>query len=508
MNTDNKRIAYNTMFLYIRMLLIMVISLYTSRVALNALGVSDFGIFNVVGGLITLFSFLNGCMIEASTRFIMFELGKGQNLRLNKVFNSTLVIHSLLALLVFVLSETIGVWFLYNKMVIPQDRINAAFWVFQFSIFTSIITITQVPYNALIIAHEKMKIYAYISIVEALAKLIIVYYITITSFDKLILYAFSFFVLQLVVLSYYRIYCTVHFEESHFCLCKEKSIYKGISKFAGYEFIGSIAYVIQGQGVNLLLNLFFGPVVNAARGIAFQVQTAVMQFNNNFLMAVRPNLIKKYASLKFKDMETLTIRTSCLSYYMMLMIMLPIMIESKNILSLWLGQIPNHTQLFLILVLVNCLIQIPGGARNIVYKASGKVKRMNIAKTIITCLLVLASYIWLKITNGQPESAFFFVIIASIINEVINIVLFFSEVEGINYNKYIYQVYVRCFFVTLLVVIINVYFHSMVKVDLELLSVLITFIISIISVSLISLFGGIDKETRKGIFLYIKNKYS
>jgi len=503
---ENKRVAKNTLFLYFRMFLIMAVSLYTSRVTLAVLGVEDFGIYGVTGGLVTMFSFLNGCMIEASTRFIIYESGKGDKKRINEIFNSSLAIHIFLAIVILFLCETIGVWFLHNKMVIPVHRLNAAFWVFQFSVFTAMFTITQIPYNALIVAHEKMDIYAYVGIFEAISKLVIVYVLSVSNCDVLILCSFCYFLLQVVIICFYRLYCNRHYPESHLCICRNRDTYKSIMSFAGYEFIGSFAYIIQGQGVNIILNVFFGPVVNAARSVAFQVQTAVMQFNNNFLMAVRPNIIKNYAGKDYISMEKMMIISSNLSFYLMLIIMVPLMYEADHVLSLWLGKYPNHSVSFLILIFINCLIQMPGGPRNIVFKASGHVKYLNIFKTIITFVVVALSYLWLKIYHGSPESTFCFVIISAIVNEIVNIILFFKIVRAVNIKRYILDVYGRCLVVCFLSVGMFSMTRSLFGFENAMFSIAFSvacyFVITVVT----AFIAGIDSETRKLFTMFILSK--
>lgn len=302
---NNKRIAKNTLFLYFRMLLMMGISLYTSRVVLKTLGVEDYGIYNVVGGIVAMFGFINGSMSSATQRYITFALGKGDKKRLQTVFCTTLQIHVLIAGIIVLLGETIGLWFLYSKMQIPIDRMNAAFWVLQASIIDSAIKVISVPYNADIVAHEKMSAFAYISILEAVLKLAIVYVLVVFVFDKLILYAFLLLTVQILIRFCYSSYCNKHFEETKYRHIWDKALLKEMIGFAGWSMFGNLAAVLFGQGLNMLLNVFFGPVVNAARGIAVQVQIAIQQFVGNFQMALNPQITKTYATHKFESMHRL-----------------------------------------------------------------------------------------------------------------------------------------------------------------------------------------------------------
>lgn len=292
-SNNNKRIAQNTMVLYIRMLLLMATSLYTSRVVLASLGVENFGIYNVVGGVVTCLGFLNGTLSTASSRYITVALGKGNLEEMKKVFSSVLSVNILLALIVLLLSETVGLWFLYEKMVIPEERMTAAFWVFQFSVLTILLNICSVPYNAVIIAHERMKAFAYISLFDAAAKLGVAFLVSISlGFDKLIFYAALLFLIQVIDRLIYGEYCVRKFSEVGLRLSYDKKLLKNMAGFIGWSAYGSLVSVGFTQGLNILLNMFFGPVVNAARGVAVQVQNAVNSFVLNFQTAINPQLTK------------------------------------------------------------------------------------------------------------------------------------------------------------------------------------------------------------------------
>lgn len=293
---NNKRVAKNTLFLYFRMILIMLVTLYTSRVILAQLGIRDYGIYNVVGGVVTMFAFLNNCMTSSTQRFMTFELGCGDMQRLKNVFAASLNIHLAIAVTIVLLAETIGLWFLNTKLVIPAERLLAANWVYQFAILSFCVNIVQVPYNAVLIAHEKMSVYAYISIIEVFLKLGIVYLLTISPFDKLIAYGILLFTVQLLIRCIYQVYCRKHYEESRFRLFWNRELYCQMSGFAGWNLFGSIAWLLRDQGVNIILNMFFGPVINAARGVATQVSGAVMNFISNFQVALNPQITKNYAN--------------------------------------------------------------------------------------------------------------------------------------------------------------------------------------------------------------------
>lgn len=439
---DNRRIAKNTMFLYIRMLLIMGVSLYTSRVVLKVLGFEDYGLYNVVGGIVTMFTFLNGSLGAATSRYITFELGRKDYERLNKVFNIALAIHILIALIIVLLAETVGLWFFYEKMTIPKDRLNAAFWVYQISIVSCFFSLTQVPYNATIIAYENMKIYAYVGVVEVLLKLLIVCLLFISPIDKLIFYAILLCLLQIGIMLFYRYYCNSHFESCKVHIYRDKGLFKEMFSYAGSDLIGNISVLAQGQGLNLLLNVFFGPTVNAARGIAYQVQGAVTQFSNNFMTAVRPQIIKLYADGRPEEMMKLVKQSSCFSFYLMWLITLPIFFEADYILSLWLGDYPDHTVAFLRLILVLCLIQTIKTPRSTVFHATGHLKFVNMAVGGILCGAFPLAYLCLKF-GLSPESVFWSANITMVLSEIASVVIL-TKYINFSVKDYVFTVYGRC----------------------------------------------------------------
>jgi O-antigen/teichoic acid export membrane protein len=315
---NNKRIAKNTLLLYFRMLLMMFVTLFTSRVVLDKLGVTDYGIYNVVGGVVAMLGFLNSSMSNAVQRYLSFEIGKNNEAGVNRIFNVSLFAHAGIAVFVFVVMEIVGVWYLNTHMNIPAERMDAANWVLQCSIFTTLFTIVQVPYNAIIISKEQMGIYAYISILEVVLKLLVVYMLAIRNFDKLKLYSVLIMVVTIGIVMIYRCYCTRKYKEAKFKFVKDWNLLKQIVGFASWNMLGELAWVFTGQGVNIILNSFFGPVVNAARGLAEQVNGAVNRFVANFQTAVNPQLIKNYASDQLGEMKTLLFRSTRFSYYLLL----------------------------------------------------------------------------------------------------------------------------------------------------------------------------------------------
>lgn len=309
-NSNNKRIAKNTLMLYFRMLIIMLVTLYTSRVVLSALGVVDYGIYNVVGGLVTMMGLLNGAMSVSTQRYLTYELGKGDMLRLKQVFSTCMTIFMILSLIVIILAETIGLWFLYNKMVIPEERMDAACYVYQFSILACILSLITNPFNATIIAHEKMDVYAYVSILEVALKLVIVYLLLVIPTDRLITYGILILASQFIVALCYIIYCWKKFSETHYHFYWDKPLFRELISYSGWNLYGSAAGLVKGQGLNILLNMFFNPAVNAARGIAYQINSAITQFFTNFYTAVRPQITKYYATGEINEMTKLVFRSS------------------------------------------------------------------------------------------------------------------------------------------------------------------------------------------------------
>ena len=503
--SDNKRIAKNTMFLYFRMFLIMGVALYTSRIVLETLGVEDFGLYNVVGGIVTMFSFINGSLGSATSRYITFELGKKNYIRLNQIFNVALAVHIFIALIIILLAETVGLWFFYEKMVIPENRLSAAFWVYQISILTSFFSMTQVPYNAVIIARENMKVYAYVGIVEVLAKLLIVCMIKVSPIDKLVYYALLLFLLQLGILLYYRYFCTKRYPESHLKMCKDRTLFKSIFTYGASDMIGSISVMAQGQGLNLLLNVYFGPAVNAARAIAYQVQGAVTQFSNNFMTAVRPQIIKSYAEGKTEDMWRLVIQSSCFSYYLMWMICFPLMLEADTILKLWLGKYPDHSVSFLKLVLILCLIQTIKTPRTTIFHAMAKVFFVNITVGSVLCLAFPLAYFFLEM-GGNPESVFWAANISMVTSELVSV---FVLKRFIDYSiiKYLYSVHGRCILVSFVSLVIPFLIYDK-YMDACFARFVLTCIFTTISVALTCLYIGMDRSMRQKLYSIVKKRIS
>lgn len=489
---NNKRIAKNTLLLYFRMLFMMAISLYTSRVILNTLGVEDYGIYNVVGGVVAMFGFINSSMSSATQRYITFALGKGDKTRLQTVFSTTLQIHTLIAGIIVLLGETIGLWFLYNKMQIPADRMDAAFWVLQCSIVATVVMIISVPYNADIIAHEKMSAFAYISILEVVLKLVIVYMLVVFSFDKLILYAFLLLAIQLLIRFCYSIYCNRHFEETKYRHVWDKALFKEMTGFAGWSLFGNLASVLFSQGLNMLLNVFFGPIVNAARAVAVQVQSAIQQFVGNFQMALNPQITKTYAKGELGDMHRLMFRSARFSFFLLFFLSLPVLFETNFILTIWLKTVPENTVVFLRIMICTSLIYTLSNPLIIANQATGKVKKYQAICGSILLLILPVSYICLRL--GCPAYSVFIVhFVMESLTQMVRMILL-RPMIGIRVRDYFNHIYTQ----VLVVVGVSIILPTLVYLNIEagFFRFVIVGLVCVVSVSAAAYLLGLSANER------------
>lgn len=503
--SDNKRIAKNTIFLYIRMMVVMLVSLFTSRVILNTLGATDYGIYNVVGGIVTIVSFLNSALGASTSRFLTFALGEKNIQKQKSTFGACLNLHIGIALLVLILGETVGLWFFYEKMVIPDERMVAAFWVYQFSILTTMVSFTQVPYNASLIAHEEMSIYAYVGLYEAISRLIIAYLITISPMDKLVFYGLLLLINTIVVQLFYRWYAVKHFEECRFSLVKDKVLYKRLLSYGGWDLFGNLALVCQGEGVNLLLNVFFGPVVNAARAIAFQIQGAVTQFVSNFMTAVRPQVIKNYAEGNVDKMYTMTFYAAKFSYILMLALVVPIIYEIRFILGIWLGDaVPDETALFAVIVLMTYTWRTFHIAALMPYHAIGKIKTGNV--TIGSLMIATLPIGYLLFKSGCPAYSVFLAIFAVEIVSMFAIYWLIHRYEYFPYKYVFTKILMPCGLVTIFTIIVPTFITHLMNDGW--VRLIIVGISTELSLLLSALYLGLNKEERTRIFSFIKNKFA
>ena len=446
--SNNKRIAKNTAVLYIRMIVMMIISFYTSRVMLNALGVEDYGINNVVGGLVAMFSLISSSLSSSVSRFITFGLGKGDIQQLKRTFSTAINIHIILAIIVIIAIETIGVWFLNNKMNIEADRMNAANWVLHCSTITFAIGLLSVPYNAAIIAHEKMSAFAYMTIFDAVAKLAIVFGIKYYGGDKLILFAILNIIPIVISQIIYWLYSKYKFEECTYEFGWDKKTTKEIGGFAVWNFIGCTAGLMKDQGVNIAINVFTGPVINAARGIAMQVNSIVSRFIQNFTIALNPQIIKDYAAGNLERMHKLIFTGTRFSYFLFMFLSIPIFFEIESILLLWLGQVPEHTVLFTRLVLILTLCEIISQTLITAQSATGKIRNYQIVVGGILLMNFPISYLLLHL-GFAPEVT---VVVAIIISQICLMarLLFLRTMVKLPVKQFIKEVYFKVIIVTIL----------------------------------------------------------
>lgn len=497
---NNKRIAKNTLLLYMRMLFMMAVSLYTSRVILHILGVEDFGIYNVVGGVVAMFSVISGSLSAAISRFITYELGKGNKDSLVRIFSSSVTIQIGLSLIIFILAELVGVWFLNAKMNIPNGRMYAANWVFQLSILTFVINLVSVPYNAAIVAHEKMSAFAYISILEVIAKLVIVYLLFISPIDKLIFYAVLMAIVALVIRFVYGYYCKYHFEECTYHFVFDKDLLKKMFGFAGWNFIGAASSVLRDQGGNIVINLFCGPAVNAARGIAYQVNTAINGFVSNFMIALNPQITKSYASGDKEYMMTLIFQGARLSFYILLLLSLPVIINVHYILTLWLKIVPEHTTQFVQLVLIFAMSESISNPLITAMLATGNIRNYQIVVGGLQMMNLPISYILLRF-GCIPEIVLIVAICISQCCLAARLYMLRSMI-GLSIRQYLSKVYFNVLFVTVLSAIIpSVVFYYL---NETFFSFILICIVSVISTCIVIYYIGSDKKEKQFILSKVK----
>lgn len=494
----NSRIAKNSILLYIRMIFLIIISLYTSRVVLDVLGIVDFGLYNVVGGIVTMFTFLSSAMGNSTQRYITFAMGKDDFANLHSIFSTTCLIHWGIAIIIFILSETVGLWFLMNKMVIPEERLIAAHWVFQFSVLACMVTIINIPYNALVIAHEKMGVFAFFSLFYAFAKLAIVYLIQFSNYDQLILYAGLLLVVQIMDNIFYRIYCKRNFKESVHVSFKERTQLKSMTIFAGWSLLPNLATVCYSQGINMLLNVFFGPAVNAARGISVQLQGVVKNFVANFQTAVSPQIIKAYANNDKYRLHNLVFKSSKLSYYLFLCIALPLFLEADYILTLWLKEVPNHTIMFIRLIILATLLDPLANPLSVANNATGKIRKFKFCEAGVCLLIIPIGFLAFRF-GYPPESIFIIQILLSVIVQVVRVLLSRKDID-FTLKSYAKEVVLYVSLVTIISPIIPLLF--LIYLPNNFMSFFIVVILSVLSVGLCAYYLGMSSVERN----IIRNK--
>lgn len=439
--SKTQRIAKNTVFLYFRMILLMLINLYASRVVLNQLGVEDFGIYGIVAGLVMLFMILSGTLTAAISRFLAYDLGTEDKDRLGRSFSSAICVQLLMALLVVIVAETAGLWYLRNVMVIPAERMAAAWWLYQLSTLTFVVNLLYVPFNALIIAYERMSAFAYISIVEAAGKLAVAYLLTVAPFDRLIFYGLLLSLIALALLCTYASYCYRHFSVCRGKLIMDGKVVKEMSAFAGWNFIGSASGLLRDYGGNLVINFFCGPIVNASRQIAMQVNGAVQNFVNNFLLALNPQITKSYASEDKEYLMKLVFQGSRYCFFLIALLATPIILCAPEILRLWLGIVPEHSVAFVRLTLLLCIGESMSGPLITLMLATGKIRNYQLVVGGLQLLNLPVSFL-LMYAGLPPEIVLIVAIVVGQLCLAARLIMLRGMV-ALSVRKFISNVYVR-----------------------------------------------------------------
>lgn len=421
------------------MIMVMAVMLFTTRIVLKNLGVEDYGIYNVVAGVVSMFAFLNSSMASATQRFLSFEIGINDEKRVNLVFCQSVIIHFIISAIIVVLAETIGLWFVYNKLTIPDNRFNAAMWVYQMAILTFVFHINNVPYHASIIAHERMGVYAWVSIVDVILKLVIAYAISVSPIDKLVSYSVLILMTSVVMFFFYKIYCRRQFKECVFHFALDKAKFKEMFSFAGWNIIGNLAFTLRTQGSNILLNMFFGPAVNAARGVAHQVDGAVVQFVNNFQTASNPQIVKSYAQEQYDETMHLVSQCSKFSFFLMILLGLPIITQVDYILSAWLTVVPEYTSVFVQLILLNAIIDSLSNALKTHIKATGNVKWYMIIQGGFYLLALPVIWVFLKL-GYSPVSSIVVLLAFTIMGTFLRLFLLNCQAKGFSISYFSKQV--------------------------------------------------------------------
>lgn len=501
-NSNNKIIAKNAVMLYGRMLLSIVVTLYTSRVVLQTLGVDDFGIYGVVGGVVSLFSFLNASMSGATSRFITFSIGQGDINRVRDTFSTALIIHLGIALCIIILSETIGLWFLENKLVIPDERMSAARIVYQFSIVAMAVQVIQVPYNASIISHERMDVYAYVELFNVFLKLGIVYLIKVGDFDKLILYAALVLVVHIVVACTYRIFCIRHFDTCKFRWVIDKSLLMPMLSFSGWDLYGNMCYSVRQQGLNMLINMFFGVALNAASSIATSVQGVVSSLSANVIQAFRPQIIKQYAQGRILEMESLMCNSVKFSVLMFSLIGVPLAYEMEPIMNLWLGTVPEYACQFCRVLMLISLFNLINSVLGIAIHATGRIKLISIVSGTIYLLTIPIVYILFRFLTTNPLASYITSLIIMILVVFSNMIIVKIQIPIFSI-KHLYRSLATAFVLAISaspsLLISNL-------VDDGIFHIIVSFLTYISMLSILTYFIALDKETRDKVNQFVLSK--
>ena len=501
---NTKNIAKNTVFLYMRSIVIMAVGIYTSRVVLQTLGVDDYGVYNVIGGFVAMFSILSASLVNASQRFISFEMGKAEP-QMNRIFCGTISIHLLLALIVFGALETFGVWFMDTQLNIAPERMTAANWVFQCSVLTFCINLISVPYNACIISHERMNIFAYFSIYEAFAKLGIVYLLWITGYDKLIVYAILMLAVSVSLRLIYGIYCKKHFEECNFHFIIDKPLFKEMMGFIGWNFFGSTAGILSTQGINILINIFFGVALNAARGLADQVNNAINTFVNNFMTAMNPQITKSYAAGDYGYMKSLMIRGAKYAAILYWLIALTFFIESDEILGIWLVKVPDYAPIFLRLTIIYSIFKSLAIPIYTGMLASGKIRNYQLIMGALNIMAFVLCYIFFVFGLG-PEYGYISTIIIAVVQLFVRLKLISDIIPGFPKGLFFRDAILRALYVIFASSSIIYYLKNILTISNVYVEVLVMLLVSLAIVSCLAFVLALTKGEREKMVMVVRNQ--
>lgn len=501
---ENSRIAKNTVMLYIRMLLVMAVSIYTSRIVLKNLGITDYGLYSLVGGVATTFVFLNSAMGSVTQRYLSVSIGKGDAEQLRKVFNISFTIHTLIGICVVFLCEVVGLWFIYHKMQIPEGRETAVFWVFQISMVITFLTMITAPFSALIISRERMSAFAFISIFDVFYKLFVAYIISVVTFDKLIFYALLLASSQIININLYFFYCKRHFSECSFRIYHYEVLYKEMATFASWELLGHFSNTITTSIQDMMLNAFFSPVVNAARGIALTVSNSVNSFRTNFTMAVEPQITISYASGKWERTMSLIYNSTRFALYLLFLLSLPIYLCVDEILNLWLVEVPEYTSTFIRFILINNLILCTATALNMVIRANGRLKYPSLVGGVILIFNLPISLLLLYLRN-PPQCVFWSMIFCSVLAQIARI-YFVHQYVKMPFNEYMRKAITYPLFVMALASVLPVVLNKIVFFEFSIFKIIIISLFSFVSTLIVVYFVGTEKKEKELLWSYVRNK--
>ncbi len=493
--------------LYFRTLIMMIVGLYTSRIVINALGINDYGIYNIVGGIVGLFGFINSSMTRSTQRFLNFELGKKDSKSINSVFSNSIIIHFVIALVIFILAETIGLWFVINKLVIPPGQLSAALIVYQCTILSTMLMIIGVPYNSLIIAYEQMNIFAYFSMVDVFLKLCVAYFISSIAADRLGIYALLLLIIQIISFLIYFIYCKRKFSDIKLIIKFNPILFKQMFSFTSWTVIGELAYIGFTQGINILLNLFFGPIINATRAISVQVQNAVKQFAGGFQTAMNPQIVKSYSNGDKEYLNRLVFEGSRISFFLVFIFSVPFLLETNLILTLWIKMVPEYCCSFVRLILVISIVDAMITPLIIAASATGVIRNYQIVLGGLLLTIVPISYLFLKL--GLLPTVVMYVHLGITIITLFVRLYYAKKLNGLNIKRYFYNVIIKSIVSVTPAFLVIWYFHYYFLEHLNVFSRLMMTIIYMIILTIIFIKWGLNLAERNYILskLYSLKKY-